>query len=140
MLEFLRTRRWVTGRRIILILIILFLAYRNYGDRIGSWTDDANDAQRDIVITRAEFHASAPGERPAWIITFRNSSSENTYDQIELDAVYSDAAGRVLQRDKLVVKQVLGPLEEKQVASMDSRERGAAVNGTITVVNAKIVE
>jgi hypothetical protein len=130
----------VTARRVILVLIILFLVYRNYGGRIASWMDNTSDAQRDIIITRAEFHARPPGERPAWIINFRNSSSENTYDQIELDAVYSDATGRVLQRDKLVVKQVLGPGEEKQVASMDSRERGAAVNGTIQIVNAKIVE
>ena len=140
MLNFLRTRQWVVGRRLILVAAVLFLAFRNYGDRIISLIQPVNDAQRDIVITKAEFHGSGPGERPSWIVNFQNTSSEHTYDKIELEATYSVEAGTVLQKDTLVVNQRLRPGEERLVASVDSRERGAAVNGYVTVLNAQKVE
>jgi hypothetical protein len=140
MLNFLRTRQWVIGRRLLLLAVILFLAYRNYGDRLLTWMEPRNDAQADIVITKAEFHGNAPGERPAWILNFHNTSSEHTYDRIELEATYADTDGRVLQKDTLVVNQLLRPGEQKLVASVDSRERGAAVHGYISVLNAQRVE
>jgi hypothetical protein len=140
MLHFLHTRQWVIARRLVLVAAILFLAYRNYGGRIASWMQPLNEAQRDIVVTKAEFHSSQPGERPAWILNFQNRSSEHTYDQIQLEATYSDSEGRVLQKDTLVVNQVLRPGEERLVASVDSRERGAAVNGYVTVLTAEKVE
>ena len=56
MLGFLGSRQWVLTRRLILVGIILFLGYRTYGDAIILRLRGPN-AKRDIVITRAEFHA-----------------------------------------------------------------------------------
>jgi hypothetical protein len=140
MLNFLRTKQWVLARRLLLVAVILVLAWRNYGDRVTSWMQSSNDAQQDIVITKAEFHGSGPGERPAWILNLHNRSTENTYNRIHLAATYSDGAGRVLQTDTLIVNQVLRPGEQKLVASVDSRERGAAVNGYVTVLDAERME
>jgi hypothetical protein len=140
MLSFFRTRQWVVARRLLLVGVILVLAYRNYGDRITSWTGTKNDAQQDIVITKAEFHGSRPGERPAWILNFHNTSSEHTYDRIQLEATYSDSDGRVLQKDTLVVNQILRPGEQKLVASVDSRERGTAVAGYVSILDAEKVQ
>jgi hypothetical protein len=140
MLAFLRSRRWIVARRTILLLVILVLAYRNYGGRLVSLVSSSNDAQRDILITRAEFQNNQPGQRPAWILKFRNTSADETYDQIQLEAVYSDANGTVLQKDTLVVKQLLSPGAEREVPSLDSRERGTAVNATVTVLNARKVQ
>ena len=140
MLNFLRTRQWVIVRRLLLLAVILFLAYRNYGDRIVSWMQSGNEAQQDIVLTKAEFHSSPPGQRPAWILNLHNTSTEHTYDRIQLEATYADTEGRVLQKDTLIVNQVLRPGEQRLVASVDSRERGAAVNGYVTVLNAQRVE
>jgi len=137
MLNFLRTRQWVMARRIILIGIILFLAYRTYGDGLLSLFVRPS-AKRDIVITKTEFRADIT-ERPVWIIGFRNSSRRYAYDQIQLEANYFDKDGSLLQKDKLVVYQRLDPLQEKTIASADFKPRGAATNGSLAVLDAQRV-
>lgn len=139
MLRFLRTREWVITRRLVLIGIALFLGYRSYGDGIVSWLRRPN-AERDIAITRAEFRPELPDARPAWIIGFRNGSDRFTYDQIQLEATYMNDSGAVLEKDKLVVKQRIGPGEEKLIGSVDFKMRGAATKGTLRVLDAEKVD
>src|SRR6266581_6319825 len=103
MLEFLRSRQWVIGRRLFLVGLILFLGIRQYGGDVVTLLRRPN-ATRDIAVTRAEFRPELPGSKPAWIIGFRNNSNKFTYNQIQLEATYVDAQGRILDRDKLVVK------------------------------------
>jgi hypothetical protein len=138
MLQFLRSRQWVIARRLILIGIILFLGIRQYGDSLVSLLRRPNPV-RDIVITRAEFRPELPGAKPAWIIGFRNNSDKFTYDQIQLEATYMDEDGRVLQQDKLVVRQKLPPGDEKLIGSMDFKSRGGAKRGLLKVVGAQPV-
>jgi len=64
MLGFLGSREWVMARRLILVVILLFLGYRTYGDAIISRLRGPNP-KRDITITRAEFHPELPGAKPA---------------------------------------------------------------------------
>src|SRR5438045_852474 len=138
MLEFLRTRQWVVGRRIFLVVIVLVVAYRQYGDAIVSRVAGPHP-ERDIKITRAEFRAELPGAKPAWIIGFRNDSNRFTYDQIQLQATYMDDRGTVLEMDTLNVKQKLSPGDEQIVGSIDFKSRGAATRGTVRVIGAKEV-
>src|SRR5262245_11406431 len=139
MLEFLRSRQWVVARRLLLVGIVLALGIRQYGGSVVSMLRRPNPA-RDIVITRSEFRPELPGAKPAWIIGFRNNSDKFTYDQIQLEANYMDAAGKVLERDKLVVRQKLPPGDEKLIASVDFKSRGEATQGTLTVVSAQEVK
>ena len=139
MLEFLRTRQWIVARRTVLVGIVLIVAYRTYGDAIVSRLRGPN-GQRDITITHAEFRPELPGAKPAWIIGFRNNSNRFTYDQIQLEATYADANGSVLEKDKLVVKQKIQPGDEKLIASVDFKSRGAAQSGTLTVLAAEQVK
>ena len=95
---------------------------------------------RDIVLTRTEFRPELPGTKPGWIIGFRNNSDKFTYDQIQLEATYMDDQGKVLEKDKLVVKQKLPPGDEKLIGSADFKSRGAAKSGTLKVTGAEQVK
>jgi hypothetical protein len=139
MLQFLRSRQWVVARRLLLIGIILVLGIRQYGNSLVTFLRRPNPTQ-DIVITRAEFRPELATAKPAWIIGFRNDSDKFTYDQIELEAAYMDDQGKVLERDKLVVRQKLPPRDEKLIASVDFKSRGAAKTGTLTIVGAQRVK
>jgi hypothetical protein len=139
MLQFLRSRQWIVARRLLLIGIILVLGVRQYGNSLVTLLRRPNPA-RDIVITRAEFRPELPGAKPAWIIGFRNGSEKFTYDQIQLEATYMDDAGKVLERDKLVVRQKLPPGDEKLIGSVDFKSRGAAKSGSLKVVGADQVK
>jgi len=139
MLQFLRSRQWIVARRLLLIGIILVLGVRQYGNSLATLLRRPNPG-RDIVITRAEFRPELPGAKPAWIIGFRNGSEKFTYDQIQLEATYMDDTGKVLERDKLVVKQKLPPGDEKLIGSVDFKSRGAAKSGSLKVVGADQVK
>ena len=136
MLQFLRSRQWVIGRRLVLVGIILFMAYRQYGGAILTRLSGPNP-ERDIRITRSEFRPELPGAKPAWIIGFRNDSNRFTYDQIQLHATYMDDKDAVLETDTLVVKQKLSPGDEQIVGSVDFKSRGGATRGTLTVTGAQ---
>ena len=139
MLQFLRSRQWIVARRLLLIGIILVLGIRQYGSSLVTLLRRPNPG-RDIVITRAEFRPELPGAKPAWIIGFRNGSEKFTYDQIQLEATYMDDTGKVLERDKLVVRQKLPPGDEKLIGSVDFKSRGAAKSGSLKVVGADQVK
>ncbi len=136
MLQFLRTRQWIIGRRLFLVAVILVLAWRQYGDAIIARISGP-DPEQDIVITRAEFRPELSGAKPAWIIGFRNDSNRFTYDQIRLQASYFDEAGTLLETDTLVVKQTLPPGDEQIIGSVDFKSRGTATRGTLTVIGAQ---
>ena len=138
MLQFLRSREWVIGRRLVLVGIILILGYRQYGSAILARISGPHP-DRDITITRSEFRPELPGAKPAWIIGFRNDSNRFTYDQIQLRATYLDDKGAVLATDTLLVKQKLTPGDEKIIGSVDFKSRGAATRGTLTVLDAQEV-
>ena len=138
MLQFLRTRQWIIGRRLFLVGVILFLAWRQYGGAIIARVSGPNP-ESDIVITRSEFRPELPGAKPAWIIRFRNDSDRFTYDQIQLEATYMDDNGKVLETDRLVVKQILPPGDEQIIGSVDFKSRGAATRGSLTVTGAQEV-
>ena len=134
--EFLRSRQWVAARRLLLVGIILIVGIRQYGSSVVTMLRRPNPA-RDIVITHAEFRPELPGSKPAWIIGFRNNSDKFTYDQIQLEATYLDDQGKVLETDKLVVRQKLPPGNEKLIGSADVKNRGAAKTGTLRVTGAE---
>jgi hypothetical protein len=136
MLQFLRTRQWIIGRRLFLVAVILILAGRQYGTVLISRFTGPHP-ERDITITRMEFRPELPGAKPAWIIGFRNDSNRYTYDEIQLRATYMDEKGKVLETDTLLVKQKLSPGDEQIVGSVDFKSRGAATVGTLTVLGAK---
>jgi len=139
MLEFLRSRQWIIGRRLALAGIILILAIRQYGgDAVALFRRP--HPERDITITRAEFRPELSGAKPGWIIGFRNGSNKFTYDQIQLEATYMDDRGKILERDKLVVRQKLPPGDEKLIGSSDIKSRGAAKSGALKVLGAQEVK
>ena len=139
MLQFLGTREWRIARRGILITIVLVIAVSRYG---GSLVGVFNrpDPKKDIEISKVEFRTDVPTAKPIWIIRFRNGSRRFTYDSIQLEANYFDKDGKLLQKDKLVVHQQLDPLQEKQIASPDIKERPDATSGTLTVMDAQRVK
>ena len=139
MLDFLRSRQWIVARRLALVAIVLIIGIRQYGGSIVSALRRPDPAH-DILITRSEFRPELPGAKPAWIIGFRNLSDKFTYDQIQLEATYLDGDGRILERDKLVVRQKLSPGDEKLIGSVDVKNRGAAKQGALTVVGAQEVK
>ena len=139
MLEFLRSRQWIIGRRLALAGIVLILAIRQYGGNIVTLFRRPHP-ERDITITRAEFRPELPGAKPGWIIGFRNGSDKFTYDQIQLEATYMDERGKVLERDTLKVRQKLPPGDEEVIGSSDIKNRGAAKSGTLKVVGAQEVK
>ena len=136
MLDFLRSRQWILGRRLLLVGIIIFLAIRQYGGNVVSMLNRPNPT-KDIEITHAEFRPEIPGSKPAWIIGFRNTSSKFTYDHIQLEATYFDSEGKRLETDKLVVSQKLPPGDEKLIGSTDFKSRGPAKTGTLKVLGAQ---
>jgi hypothetical protein len=135
MFGFLRSRHWVLGRRMALVALVVVIFIRNYGGTLSSRLRPS-DPQRDVVITKSEFRPDL-GEKPGWIIELRNDSSKTAYDQIELEATYMDEKGKVLETDKLVVKQKLIPGHEQTIASFDSKPRPDATNGTLKVLGAR---
>ncbi len=139
MFQFLQSRQWVTARRLILLGIVAFMAYRNYGDRLMSFVAGSNP-KKDISVTRSEFRADIPTEKAVWIIGFHNSSRRYSYDQIQLEATYLDKDGKTLENDKLVVHTKIAPGEDQTIASSDLRARGAATHGTLAVLDAQRVK
>jgi hypothetical protein len=139
MLEFLRSRQWIVARRLVLVGIVLILGVRQYGGSLVSMLRRPNPA-RDVIITRAEFRPELNQAKPAWIIGFRNISDKFTYDHIQLEATYLDEGGAILEHDKLVVSQKIPPGDEKLIASVDFKSRGAAKKGTLKVVGAQAVK
>ena len=139
MFQFLQSRQWILARRLLLVGIIAFLGIRQYGSSLVTMLRRPNPP-RDIVLTHAEFRPELPGAKPAWIIGFRNDSEKFTYDQIQLDATYMDEQGKVLEQDKLIVKQKLPPGDEKLIGSVDFKDRGAAKTGTLKVIGAETVK
>jgi hypothetical protein len=133
-----QNRHWIMGRRLAMVLLIVFLGYRSYGGYISSKFQRANGA-RDVVLTKYEFRPELPNAKPAWIIGFRNASGRFTYDAIQLEATYMDEAGKVLQKDTLVVRQKLVPGDEQLIASTDIKDRPGATTGTLKVLGAEIV-
>jgi hypothetical protein len=138
MLRFLRSRQWIVARRLVLIGIIVFLGIRQYGGRIVTLLGRPNPV-RDIVITHAEFRPELPGAKPAWIIGLHNISGKFTYDEIQVEATYLDEEGRILETDRLVIRQNLPPGDEKLVGSVDFKSRGAAKRGSLRVTGAATV-
>jgi hypothetical protein len=136
MLDFLRSRQWILGRRLLLVGIIIFLGIRQYGGNLVSLLSRPNPT-RDIEITHVEFRPELTGAKPAWIIGFRNTSGKFTYDRIQLEATYLDDQGKILEKDKLVVSQKLPPGDEKLIGSADFKNRGAAKSGTLKVLGAQ---
>ena len=94
---------------------------------------------RDIVIIRAEFRPELPGAKPAWIVGLRNDSAKFTYDLIQAEATYLDEEGKVLETDKLLIRQKLAPGDEKLVGSVDFKSRGAARRGNLRITGAQEV-
>ena len=134
-LHFFRTREWVFIRRLVLIGMVLFLAYRSWGTSLLSPFQSAN-ATRDIVVTKSEFRPDVPGSKPAWIIGLRNNSSRFGYDQIQIEATYRDKSGAVLQKDTMTLHQKLVPGQEEVIGSTDFRERPGATDGNLKIVSA----
>ena len=130
MLEFLRSRQWIIGRRVVLIILVVIIGIRQYGGSLVTYLRRPNPT-RDIEITHAEFRPELSGAKPAWIIGFHNASNKFTYDQIQLEATYMDDAGQVLEKDKLIVQQKLPPGDDKLVGSVDFKNRGTAKTGTL---------
>jgi hypothetical protein len=95
---------------------------------------------RDIVITHTEFRPELPGSKPAWIIAMHNNSSKYTYDQIQVAATYTDEEGKVVERDKLVIRQKLPPGDEKLIGTIDFKSRGVARRGSLIVTGAATVK
>lgn len=136
---FLRSPQWILGRRLALIAIVVFLAIRNYGGGITSWFRGSDPIQ-DVTITKMEFRPDIGAANPAWVIGLRNQSKRAVYDQIELEAVYKDGNGKILERDKLLVRQRLEPGEEQLIASTDIKTRPGAVSGSLKVLGASRVQ
>jgi hypothetical protein len=139
MLQFLGTREWRMARRGILLTIVLVVAVSRYGGNLVGLFNRP-DPKKDIEISKAEFRTDVPTAKPIWIIRLRNASRRFTYDAIQLEANYFDKDGKLLQKDKLVVHQQLDPLQEKQIASPDFKERPDATSGTLTVMDAQRVK
>ena len=137
--DLLRLRQWIIGRRLVLIGIIVLLGIRQYGGEIARMLTRPDPA-KDIVITRAEFRPELPGAKPAWIIGIHNNSSKYTYDQIQVAATYLDDQGKIVDRDKLVIRQKLPPGDEKLIGSVDFKSRGTATRGSLTVTGATSVK
>src|SRR5260370_10098157 len=132
-LEFLRSRQWIVARRLVVVGSIVFLGIRQYGGQIITLLKRPSPV-RDIVITRAEFRPELPGAKPAWIIGLHNNSEKFTYDQIQVEATYLDEEGKILETDRLVIRQKLPPGDEKLIGSVDFKSRGAAKRGSLRIM------
>jgi hypothetical protein len=126
---------WIIGRRIAMVVLIIVLGLRAYGGYFTSMFARA-DGARDVVLTRYEFRPDPEDAKPVWIIGLRNASNRFTYDSIQLEAVYMDEAGKIIERDRLIVREKLTPGEEQLVASTDIKNRPGATTGTLRVTGA----
>lgn len=133
--ELFRSRRWKIGRRLALVTLVLVLGFRNYGDSLSSWLRGP-DPEQDIVLTHSEFRADLGEPRPSWIIGLKNQSARYSYDQVELEATYKDQAGKILETDKMTIREKLVPGEEQLVGSTDIKARPGAVAGTLKILRA----
>lgn len=123
----------------MLIGLAAFLGLRNYGSGISSWLRTP-DQQHDVVLTQVEFRPDVGETKPAWIIGLRNTSAKYTYDHIELEATYKDDTGKVLETDKLIIRQKLKPGAEQLIGSTDFKSRPGATRGTLKVLGASTVQ
>ena len=119
--------------------LVLIVAYRNYGDTVTGWFERPGP-ETNIVVTHTEFRANLEGDlRPAWFIGLHNQSPDTAYDNIVLEATYSDGV-TVLERDQLVIDQRLGPGQEELIGSRDASIREGAIRGWVRVLDAEVVE
>jgi hypothetical protein len=124
---------------VTLLVIILVFAYRNYGDAVAGWFDQAGP-ETDIVITHTEFRPELEGDiRPAWFIGLLNQSSDTVYDNILLEATYTNGDA-VLEQDQIVIEQRLMPGQEELIGSRDTAVRNGATGGRLRVLDAEVVE
>ena len=137
-MNFLRSRQWIIGRRVVLIIIVIVVGYRSYGGAVGGWFRDPDPA-RDIVVTRSEFQPAFGGERPLWFISLRNDSTRTTYKEIVIEATYVDDSGTVTETDRLVVHSRLGPGETREIGSRDAEPREGATTGTLRIIDAEVI-
>jgi hypothetical protein len=136
---FFRSRGWIISRRIVLVLIVLVVAYRNYGSAVTGWFENPGP-ETEIVITHTEFRTDLEGDsRPAWFIGLQNQSDDTSYDNIVLEATYSDGEN-VLERDRIVIEQRLSPGQEKLIGSRDATVREGATMGSLRVISAEAVQ
>jgi hypothetical protein len=122
-------------RRIALVVIILVLAFRNYGGTLSSLFRNSKSSG-DVIITKTEFRPDLRDGKPAWIIGLRNQSKNATYNQYEFEATYIDKDGKPSETDKMVLRQKLVPGDEQVIASPDFKARPGAVAGTIKLLTA----
>jgi hypothetical protein len=134
----LRSRPWVIVRRSALVLILLVLAYRNYGSVLTEWFRTPGPSEL-IRVTHTEFRRDAADEPPAWFVGLENRSTNTTYENIVLEATYSDG-DVVLERDQLVVDERLLPGQEVLIGSRDSEFHEGATEGWVRVIGADAVE
>ena len=139
MADFLRSRPWVMGRRFVLLSIVLIVAYRSYGDSFFSYLRGPRSTRGTSSSHGPNFVRNCRNRRPGWIIGFRNDSVRYTYDQIQLEATFTDDAGKVIEQDTLVVKQKLPPGFEQIIGSTDFKYRGGATRGSLKVIGAERV-
>ena len=132
---FFRTRQWVWARRLALVVVILVLAFRNYGGNLSSMFRGAS-SDGDVILTKTEFRPDLRDGKPAWIIRLKNQSRTLTYNQVELEATYKDASGKTLETDTMVLHQKLVPGDEQIVASSDFKARPGATTATLKVLKA----
>ncbi len=138
-LDFLRSRTWLIGRRIALILIAVVIGYRSYGDAVSTWFRGP-DPSKDIVITQTEFRPAPEGDRPLWFIGLRNDNAATTYDQILMEATYMDALGATTEVDRIIISQRLGPGQEQDIGTRDRIPRVRAITGALRILDAEVVE
>ncbi len=138
-MSFPRSRYWLVGRRIALILIAIIVGYRSYGDAVANWFRGP-DPSTDIVITQSEFRPVPDGGRPLWFIGLRNDNARTTYDQILMEATYMDTIGATTEVDRIIVTRRLGPGEEQTIGTRDRLPRDLATTGTLRIIDAQIVE
>jgi len=136
--SFLRSRRWAVVRRSALVAILLVVVYRNYGPSITGWFRTAGPAE-SIRITQMEFQPGDGEDPPAWFIGLENQSRDTTYENIVLEATYSDGEV-VLSRDELIVDQRLLPGQEALIGSRDATTREGATEGWVRVIGADVVD
>ena len=133
-----RSSYWSRLRRPLLIVAVIVLGYRSYGDSIARWFQPA-DPVTEIVITHSEFRPEVGGERPVWILRLYNSSSRNIYDRVVMEATYVNIDGVVTEKDQIIINQRLNPREEKEIPSRDPKPRINAARATLKVINAQVV-
>lgn len=137
-MSFLRSPTWVVIRRSALVLILVILVYRNFGGSIAGWFRTPGPSE-EIRITHEEFRRDVPDGLPAWFIGLENRSGSTTYENILLEATYSDGEV-VIERGELRIEQRLFPGQEVLIGSPDTEMRDGATEGWVRVVGADIVE